>query len=96
MSDVAKSLQLLLPQVRKFFLMYREGPTRISQTLSAKFPAGLRRSENLKNSKEITQTVSAISEHRWSLSWFHYLLLMGIKNPDERSLKGFLGGLGYA
>ena len=70
-----------LEYMRRFFLTYREHS--IAQTLSAQF---LQSTKNQTLSGQLaksgkTQTRSAQS----LLSWSHYLFLMGIKDPDERS-----------
>lgn len=74
-----------LDYMRKFYLAFKNGPTQISQTPSAKLPNRLSRADGGASGVEISQTPSAISKHRWSLSWSHYLFLMGIKDPDVMS-----------
>ncbi len=74
-----------LSNMRQFYLVYRDRP-QISQTASAKLSADTSNQASLAPSTqtEIWQTVSAKSE-AWTLSWSHYLLLMGIEDSDERS-----------
>lgn len=60
--------------MRRFYLTYRERAIPISQTPSGKSSA-----------LQKTQTLSVKTESPFTLSWSHYLFLMGIKNPDERS-----------
>ena len=65
-----------LVYMRKFFLLWRERHPEISQTPSAK----------LSLSDKIMQTPSAqSSKPQFTLSWSHYVLLLTIKNPEERS-----------
>lgn len=68
-----RNLQLF----RKFYQNYK---SRIPQTVSAELPL------NTKSGKEIKiwQTLSAKSQKAFSLSWSHYVFLMGIDNLDER------------
>ena len=61
-----------LKYMRKFYLTYRDRAP-IGQTVSGQSSLA-----------ELSHTDSAKSE-LWSLSWSHYLFLMGIKKPDERS-----------
>lgn len=82
-----------LASMRTFFLCYRDRSQNLQtpsanslassrlaetpdilQTLSAKLP-----------SQEIVQTASGQSSRPFSLSWSHYVFLLGIKNADERS-----------
>ncbi len=63
----------------------------LSQQLSQSFGRGfsvvnLRQMRAFYQTYSIQQTVSAeLKEKRFTLSWSHYLLLMRIENPDERS-----------
>jgi len=69
-----RSLELM----RRFFLLYQERLPRIPQSLIAQLGAG-------------TKPQSLIAEFSndplrpFCLSWTHYILLLGVKNPDERS-----------
>jgi len=69
-----------LASMRTFFLCYRERSP-ILQTLSANSIE----SPGLGEMPNILQTSSAKSSRPFSLSWSHYVFLLGIKNPDERS-----------
>lgn len=69
-----------LEYMRRFYLLYRDR-TAISQTLSGELPVFIKpqtASGKLAASKR-EQDVS------FTLGWSHYILLMGIKNADERS-----------
>ncbi len=75
-----------LSQMRKFFLTWKDRVScPIFQTLSEKSDDG----ETLQTQPDklaTTQTVSAKSgKPAFTLSWSHYVLLLTIKNPDERS-----------
>ena len=74
-----------LQYMRQFYLAYRDR-AQIGQTVSDQLPQPQKsRTTSGKSSlAEISHTASAKSE-MWSLSWSHYLFLMGIKDPDERS-----------
>jgi predicted nuclease of restriction endonuclease-like (RecB) superfamily len=81
-----------LDYMRKFYLLYGARAT-ISQTLTGKSntePAGLDSTPS--GLFAISQTVSgklassALSTDRsFTLSWSHYIFLLGVKNPEERS-----------
>ncbi len=62
-----------LAYMRTFYLQYKERIS-ILQTTSAKSGA-----------LETLQTLSAKSTRHFSLSWSHYVFLLGIKKPEERS-----------
>ncbi|NEV62759.1 PDDEXK nuclease domain-containing protein [Thiorhodococcus minor] len=62
-----------LEYMRRFYLAYQDRSP-ISQTLSGKSLA-----------VEIPRTALAKSDVPWTLSWSHYLFLMGIRDPDERA-----------
>jgi predicted nuclease of restriction endonuclease-like (RecB) superfamily len=79
--------------MRTFFLCYRDRSPSL-QTLSANSPKPsspvdlldiLQTASAKYSGQEIPQTVSGQSSRLFSLSWSHYVLLLGIKNPDERS-----------
>ena len=61
-----------LEYMRKFFLIWRERLPEISQKASAKLALA-----------EKSQTLSGKSP--FTLSWSHYVLLLTIKNPEERT-----------
>ena len=61
-----------LELMRQFYFFNSERGTPIVQTLSAQLPPSQK-----------TQTASALRP--FTLSWSHYVFLLSIKNPDERS-----------
>lgn len=77
-----------LEYMRRFFLEYRDrlpiaqtlsgqsGGAGKPQTLSGQLPAP--------ESFQMLQEASGQSSRPFSLSWSHYVFLLGIKNPDER------------
>ncbi|MCP5043162.1 MAG: DUF1016 domain-containing protein, partial [bacterium] len=71
-----------LDYMRRFYLTYRDREPQISQTVSAKLPQppGERASTEL-GAAENAQASSA----SFTLSWSHYVFLVSIENPDERS-----------
>lgn len=71
--------------MRQFYLTYRDR-AQIGQTVSGQLPKPQKSQTASGQSSlaEISHTASAKSEI-WSLSWSHYLFLMGIKDSDERS-----------
>jgi predicted nuclease of restriction endonuclease-like (RecB) superfamily len=71
-----------LSNMRKFYLVYHS-QKRISETLSRKSPSQDKALDKLKFIP-ISETVSRKLSGRFSLSWSHYVFLMGIDNPDER------------
>jgi predicted nuclease of restriction endonuclease-like (RecB) superfamily len=76
-----------LAYARTFYLLY-EGRSPILQTVSAKSLAtGKVQTVSAKSSAgKISRTVSAsVPPRPFILSWSHYVFLLGIKNPDERS-----------
>lgn len=64
-----------LEYMRKFFLAYRDRPTQISQKLSAK-------SAETANRAATRQPL--LPPNTFTLSWSHYVFLIGIKNTDQR------------
>ncbi len=70
---------------RKFYSSYRG----ISQTLSAKFEPGGREELYIDSKGPIAlknrRIVSAELRRYYSLGWSHYVVLMTVDNPDERS-----------
>lgn len=80
-----------LKSMRQFYLLYQN---RIGQTLSGQSKtksqtvSGQLPSEGDQESLgafQIVQTASGQSSRPFSLSWSHYVFLLGIKNADERS-----------
>lgn len=70
-----------LKSMRQFYLQNQE---RIGQTLSGQFntlPIG----QSLSDQFAIGQTVSGQLERPFGLSWSHYVFLLRVKNPGERS-----------
>jgi len=74
-----------LEYMRKFFLLWRERLPEISQTASAKLSQPDKISQTLSAQFSISQTASGKSGPPFTLSWSHYVLLLTIKNPEERS-----------
>jgi predicted nuclease of restriction endonuclease-like (RecB) superfamily len=74
-----------LEYMRRFYLVYRDLPT-IAQTVSGQLPAPPKTQTPSGESlpTPVGQTVPTRSRP-WTLSWSHYLFLMGIKDPDERA-----------
>ena len=74
-----------LEYMRRFYLEWRYRQPRITQTSSGQFQA----EEIPQNSSvqlSIPQTSSGNSENpSFTLSWSHYVLLLTIKNPEERN-----------
>ncbi len=75
-----------LSLMRKFFLLWKDRfSCQIFQTVSEKLPLG-EISQTLSDNLATVQTVSGQSgKQSFTLSWSHYVLLLTIKNPDERS-----------
>jgi predicted nuclease of restriction endonuclease-like (RecB) superfamily len=74
-----------LEYMRKFFLTYRERLETISQKPSAKLiTAGISQKPSGKFVTIEAAQPDAESLFAFSLSWSHYVFLIGIKNPDER------------
>ena len=63
-----------LEYMRKFYLVWRDRTAQISQKPSGKLPSAV-----------IAQTPSGKPRAAFTLSWSHYVLLLTIKNPEERS-----------
>ena len=74
--------------MRSFYLSYRHRSTTV-QTVSGQLQKALNRQEE--TDFAIVQTASGQSEthqstpRSFTLSWSHYVFLLGVKNPDERS-----------
>lgn len=71
-----------LEYMRRFFLLYQER-ARITQTVSGQLPD----QADMESPKpfKMLQTPSGQSTSMFSLSWSHYVFLLGIKNTEERS-----------
>lgn len=78
-----------LEYMRRFFLLYQErdriAQSNIGQFVTTSTPALPQQDSEIAQYK-IGQFVALSEKERpFHLSWTHYLFLMGIKNPDERS-----------
>jgi hypothetical protein len=85
-----------LSNMRRFFLTWRDRVTQISETASRKLVGA----EILQTVSEKSQTASgelvptsirqtASGKSPFTLSWKHYLVLLTIKDPNERSCRRF-------
>ena len=73
-----------LEYMRKFFLLYQDR-AQISQSLTGEFQKLGGWSVGHVNESNISQSVTGKSSARpFSLSWTHYVFLVGMDNPDER------------
>ncbi len=75
-----------LAYMRRFYLLYRDR-VQIAQTASGQLPEAAEKVQTVSGeltTAKIWQTASTKSE-AWTLSWSHYLFLMGIKAPNERA-----------
>lgn len=78
-----------LEYMRRFFLEYRDRLP-IAQTASGQF-SGTEKSQTLSGqlpgseSFQMIPPASGQTSRPFALSWSHYVFLLGIKNPDERS-----------
>ena len=76
-----------LKSMRQFFVSYRdriEPQTPIGQTLSGQFE--MQKSQTVSGQSTNAMEPQAPVERRtFTLSWSHYVFLLGVKNPDERS-----------
>ena len=76
-----------LKLMRQFYLLYRD---RIGQTVSGQFDVD-GKSQTLSDQLTATKAFAVVPEKTqtlsapFHLSWSHYVFLMGIRNPDERS-----------
>jgi predicted nuclease of restriction endonuclease-like (RecB) superfamily len=70
-----------LSNMRKFYLTYGNR-MKISQTSSRKLPVG-KKSETLSR-KSSVHPESQLPTSTFSLSWSHYVFLIGVKNAEER------------
>jgi predicted nuclease of restriction endonuclease-like (RecB) superfamily len=74
-----------LEYMRKFYLLWRERVPRIPQQPAGK-SGSLEICQKPSDKLEITRTASGQSSSAaFTLSWSHYVLLLAIKDPDERS-----------
>ncbi len=76
-----------LEYMRKFYLEWRERVAEISQTPSAKLPIPPKAPTPSVEFPAFGISHKASGEHRspFTVSWSHYVLLLTIKDPDERS-----------
>jgi predicted nuclease of restriction endonuclease-like (RecB) superfamily len=76
-----------LEYMRKFFLLWQDRVPQISQQPIGKLAAGGKRQQATGESPlpEAPQPPLAEWRSRFRLSWTHYLILLTIKDPDERS-----------
>ena len=76
-----------LRSFRRFFLTYRERTPQIWQQPTAELAAVGNRQHQLATdeSRSIEISQQPIRESPFTLSWTHYVLLLTIKDPDERS-----------
>ncbi len=73
-----------LEYMRKFFLLWQDRVPRISQQPVGKLLIK-EKSQQAIGQSEIAQTLSGQFRKPFTLSWTHYVLLLTIKDPDERS-----------
>jgi len=74
-----------LEYMRRFYLVYRDD-ARIAQTVSGQLPeAGKGQTASGESLTAPNGQVPSRHPRPWTLSWSHYLFLMGIKDPDERA-----------
>jgi predicted nuclease of restriction endonuclease-like (RecB) superfamily len=74
-----------IENMRRFYLLWKDGSRAISQTLSAKLSDGQipqTSSAELKISETLSGKFEALP---FTLSWSHYVELLGIKDSNERS-----------
>ena len=85
-----------LEYMRRFYLMYQDRYLAIAQTVSGQLTASKKaqilsgQSEHDAKSKTLSRKLFApqkkqLSPVNFTLSWSHYVFLIGIKNPEERS-----------
>jgi predicted nuclease of restriction endonuclease-like (RecB) superfamily len=89
-----------LEYMRRFYLAYEDRGSYITQALTGQLSSGKRvqtspideKSQSLEDQFPISQSLTGelpyliqTRPHPFTLSWTHYVLLLGIKNPDERS-----------
>jgi predicted nuclease of restriction endonuclease-like (RecB) superfamily len=73
-----------LQNMRSFFLIWNQRVIPICQTASGELGKG-EICQSAPGEFTISQTLSAKSANPFSLSWSHYIELLGIKDPDERA-----------
>lgn len=77
-----------LSNMRKFYLVYQER-AEIFETTSGKFSIGKKGqipfSQLAKSETPSRKSRPSGKQKTFTLSWSHYVFLMGLKNPDERS-----------
>jgi DUF1016 N-terminal domain len=73
-----------LQNMRTFFLLWEQRVPRICQTASGKLVQSKIR-QSASGELAVPQTPSAKFDKLFTLSWSHYVELLGIKDPDERS-----------
>lgn len=76
-----------LEYMRKFFLQWQGRAVRISQTPSGKFAMPETRQQPIGESESMANFQKASEEFvtPFTMSWSHYVLLLTLKDPDERS-----------
>jgi predicted nuclease of restriction endonuclease-like (RecB) superfamily len=76
-----------LEYMRKSFLVWRDRVTKISQQPIGKLGPGpmAQQASTPLDPHQIQQQPAAKSKNPFTLSWTHYVLLLTIKDPDERS-----------
>ncbi len=73
-----------LAYMRAFFQIYRDRNP-ILQTASAKSDSGEKMQTLSALSESLVQAITPLGKPPFTLSWSHYVFLIGIQNPDERS-----------
>lgn len=76
-----------LEYMRKFFLVWRDRVPEISRQPIGKLHSGKTAQQTIEASDQlnISQQPIAKSASPFTLSWTHYIILLSIKDPDERS-----------
>ena len=73
-----------LKLMRQFFVQFRDRADQIGLTASGQF----KKTKSPTVSGQLPQSIESprpLDQRPFSLSWSHYVFLLGIKNPDERS-----------
>ena len=73
-----------LKLMRQFFVQFRDRADQIGLTASGQF----KKTKSPTVSGQLPQSIQSprpLDQRPFSLSWSHYVFLLGIKNPDERS-----------
>ncbi len=76
-----------LEYMRRFYLLYQNRDPQIGQTVSGQLPESVK-SQTASGEFHLSrkmEAVSAPSAYDFTLSWSHYVFLISIDNPDERS-----------